>query len=191
MKNSIKKKYRYLVILCLLLNSCWAYEMVLEDPFAEAESRTLALCPIWIQQPEGLPSFPNLAEQIIRIFPRELRLQVETVADCTESLKRVQRGQPFEISYPFLMNAQLNVHELIQPPDIFNGLQQNREPTLFATFNLELEIWRKNPVRRLYQIHLSESARSPVSQRPVLMEKLQEKLLQQLILALQPRYRYR
>lgn len=183
-----------LAALLSLLSSCFAYEMVLEDPFAEAESRILELCPLPIQQekPSASP-FPALEPQIARLFPRELRLQTEPVTDCSSSLAHLQTGQAVEAGPPFLLSGRLKVREVLntQPSAPLSWQALNTESSLSMTLQLELEIWRKNPVRRLHQIQVSESAHTVASQRSLLIEKLQEKLLQQAILALQPRYRYR
>jgi hypothetical protein len=194
------KKRLFLLLSGLpLLASCYAWEMVLEDPFDSAGKREADLCALEIDPNQNKSADYALAgfnASLSRQFPRELALQVFAYqgAACQARTEEALSTNTEEESHPLLIQGQIKAQEWQENPPAYPlGWPQPKDttPILEMKMELSLNIWQRKPIKLLKQISVSDTARSAQSNRSVMLTQLQERLLQKAFQALQTHYTYR
>lgn len=178
------------------LSSCYAWEMVLEDPLDRVSRRVAELCPLAFRTAgPRAPDFEldKLNAALARQFPRELALSTVPVQGESCRSENIETRPQSADTPPLLIQGWVTAQEYTQqnPSSPLGWPAAPLQDPLEIKMELHLTIWQKTPVQRLKEVTVSETARAAQTDRALLLAQLQERLLQKAFQGLTPRYSYR
>lgn len=178
------------------LSSCYAWEMVLEDPLDRVNPRVAELCPLEFRTTgPNVPDFEldKLNAALNRQFPRELALSTLPTQGTACRGENIGALSQQKNAPPLLIQGWVKAQEYTQsnPSSPLGWPTATRQGQLEIKMELHLAIWQKTPVQRLKEVTVSETARAAQADRALLLAQLQERLLQKAFQGLMPHYSYR